>query len=193
MATTNIQTLAAELKTYVPAISGFPADSVYEDAVRTALTMFNHHCPRLNELTLTFTDALEYTIPDSLVFFTNLSTSVYGQFVYNFNDLKIKFASAPLTQGTFTFKYAEGLPVPASPSTNFNIDIYQKPLVMLFARYSLTVIQANQIAQNSYSYTLGTQSLDRRAQASDMRRQAETLYNQFLDGCADYNKPKVVA
>jgi hypothetical protein len=190
---TNIQTLAAELKTYVPAISGFPADSIYEDAVRTALVMFNQNCPRLNELELTFTDALEYTIPDNLVFFTDLSTATYGQFVYNFNDLKIKFASTPVIQGTFTFKYAEGVPVPALATTNFNLDIYQKPLVILFARFALTTIQANQIAQNSYSYTLGTQSLDRRAQASDMRRQAETLYNQFITACQDYNRPKVVA
>lgn len=191
--TYTIASLGVQLKTLIPTVDSFPADSVYEDAIRTAIVNFNHKCPVISELDLTFTDALTYPIPTDLVYFIDLSRSMVGNFTYNFVTRTIVFTSAPKIQGTFTYRYAKGIALPSANNVAIDIDDFQMPLVMLAGRYYITVTQANQLSQNAFSYTLGTQSLDRRNTASDLRATARTLEDQLAQGYATYNRSQVTA
>jgi hypothetical protein len=77
-------------------------------------------------------------------------------------------------------------------TATLDIDTQQYTIILAGAMANALTGLAGNVAKNAFSYTLGTQSIDRRVQAESYFGQAKLSRQSYLESCMLYNRRMII-
>jgi len=199
--TASLESLVTRLQADVPARSGAPDSSQYEQAVRDAVSDFNRRAPMEKVAMLSIVSGTAaYSLPADFVRVISLQsltepggvivsgsglipTSATFRERYTIAGLTITFYPTPSYALARELWYAAGHVLDGDDAyPDMTSDVAGQ--VMLKAQAIALMLQANKAAQEAWSYQIGDERVSKEKLAAELRAQAQAAEQRYLQKVA---------